>query len=225
MPVLFVPFFVFLIESSSAWNWLRQLGGVGLVLLGILDSSVIPTPGSLDILTILLAARQPDWWLYYAGMATVGGVLGGYLTFRLGRKGGKEMLERKFPRKRVQQVYRKFEKHSFLTVLVPALLPPPFPLSPFLVAAGALKCGTASFLSALALGRAVRFAILAYLASRYANTLIGAITKYQGPVIWTLVGLGVAGGIGAWLWFRKKRHALAAEKQRESAAARRPSAA
>ncbi|MGH9828713.1 MAG: hypothetical protein ACREDR_36290, partial [Blastocatellia bacterium] len=61
--------------------WFIHLGGPGLILLGLLDNSVIPMPGSMDALTIVLAAHQRQLWLYYALMATAGAVLGGYVTF------------------------------------------------------------------------------------------------------------------------------------------------
>src|SRR6476661_8433572 len=77
-------------------RWIFHLGGLGFIPLGLIDSSVIPLPGSMDVLTIVLAARKPDLWLYYAVMATIGSVIGGYVTYRLARKGGKETLERKF---------------------------------------------------------------------------------------------------------------------------------
>ncbi len=81
--------------AVSVWSRLRHLGGVGLILLALADNSVIPLPGSMDVLTILLAARHPELWWYYAFMATVGAVIGGYITYGLARKGGKEAFERK----------------------------------------------------------------------------------------------------------------------------------
>ena len=62
------------------WRWLVKLGGPGLVVLGIADNSVIPLTGSMDVLTMWLAARHRDLWPYYALMATAGAVLGGYIT-------------------------------------------------------------------------------------------------------------------------------------------------
>ena len=38
------------------------------------------------------AARSAELWFYYAVMATLGSVLGGFVTYRLARKGGKESL-------------------------------------------------------------------------------------------------------------------------------------
>jgi membrane protein YqaA with SNARE-associated domain len=72
---------IFLLASKkTALRWLIHLGGPGLILLGLADNSLIPLPGSTDIVTILLAAHRRDMWVYYALMATAGAVLGGYLT-------------------------------------------------------------------------------------------------------------------------------------------------
>ncbi len=73
------------------------MGGPGLVLLGIADNSVIPLTGSMDVLTIWLAARHREPWPYYALMATLGAVIVGYITYALARKGAKEAMERNFP--------------------------------------------------------------------------------------------------------------------------------
>ena len=94
-----MPTQVHFLIAVSVWNWLRHLGGVGLVLLGLADNSVVPLPGSMDVLTILLAARHSNLWWYYAFMATVGAVIGGYITYGLARKGGKEAFERKLSKK------------------------------------------------------------------------------------------------------------------------------
>ena len=64
-----------------------------------------PLPGSMDVLTIVLAARpKHDLWFYYAVMATIGSVIGEFVTYRIARRGGKDMLARKFSQRRLQQV-------------------------------------------------------------------------------------------------------------------------
>ena len=141
------------------WRQLRRMGGPGLVLLGIADNSVIPLTGSMDVLTIWLAARHHEPWPYYALMATLGAVIGGYITYALARKGGKEAMQRKLSKKRAAQVSQTFERWGFFAVAVPAVLPPPFPFVPFLLAAGAMQYSPKKFLGALALGRGVRYFI------------------------------------------------------------------
>jgi membrane protein YqaA with SNARE-associated domain len=186
---------VHLLVAVSVWNWLRHLGGVGLILLGLADNSVVPLPGSMDVLTILLAARHKHLWWYYAFMATVGAVIGGYITYGLARKGGKEAFERKLSKSRADKIFKRFEKWGFFAVAVPAILPPPFPIVPFLLAAGAMQYSRQKFVAALALGRGVRFTILAGLGAIYGRHIVRFFTKYYKPALIVLIGLAVIAGV------------------------------
>jgi len=193
--------------ANPLWTWLQRLGGPGLIALGLADNSAIPLPGSMDLLLILLSAHEPQRWPYYAFMATVGALIGGYLTYRLAEKGGEETLEKKVGKKRAEKVYRRFKEHGFATVAIGAMLPPPFPIVPFLLAAGAMKYPRRLFLAALGLGRAVRFVTLAYLAHRYGSGIIGWVSRYYRPVLYALIVLAVVGGIAGliyWKWYLPK---------------------
>jgi membrane protein YqaA with SNARE-associated domain len=193
-----------LVVANSLWTWLQRIGGPSLIALGLADNSVIPLPGSMDLLVILLAAHQPQRWPYYALMATIGAVIGGYLTYRLAEKGGEGTLEKRVGKKRAEKVYRRFKAHGFATVAVGAILPPPFPVVPFLLAAGALRYPARNFLAALALGRAARFVALAYLAHRYGSGIVGWVSRYYHPLLYALIGLAVVGGIAGlayWKWY------------------------
>ncbi len=94
--------------ASKLWTWLRHLGGPGLLLLGLADNSIIPMPGSMDVLTIWFAVHHHNQWIYYAVMATVGSVIGGYATYRLARKGGEQVLERRMGGPRTVSFCQKF---------------------------------------------------------------------------------------------------------------------
>src|ERR1019366_10470784 len=94
---------VLVVSKKSALRWLIHLGGPGLILLGLADNSLIPLPGSTDVVTILLAAHHRTRWVYYALMATAGAVLGGYLTYRLAPQRGKEKHEKKVSKKKNQK--------------------------------------------------------------------------------------------------------------------------
>ncbi|HWG87633.1 MAG TPA: VTT domain-containing protein [Candidatus Acidoferrales bacterium] len=189
----------------SLWSWLERLGGVGLVLLGLIDNSPIPVPGSMDALLIILAAHQKGWWWYYAIMATIGGIVGAYAGFVLGRKEGKEALEKKISRQRAEKVYKKFDKGGFWTLFIGALLPPPVPFSPFPIAAGALNYPRRNLVLAVGSARGIRYFGLAFLARSYSREIFGFFHNYYKPVFWTLIGLAVAGAIAAliWIWKRK----------------------
>jgi membrane protein YqaA with SNARE-associated domain len=179
--------------ARSVRRWLFHLGGLGLIPLGLLDSSIIPLPGSMDVVTIVLSARQEDLWLYYALMATLGSVIGGFVTYRLARKGGKETLERRFSRQRADKVYKIFGRWGFGAISVSALLPPPVPMVPFLLAAGTMQYPIRKFLAALTLGRVVRYTILAYVAARYGRHIIKFVTVHA--VALAAIGLLIAAAL------------------------------
>jgi membrane protein YqaA with SNARE-associated domain len=193
------------ILAFSTLRWLQRLGGPGLILLGLADNSVVPLPGSMDVLTIVLAASHREWWFYYSFMATVGAVIGGYVTYRIGSKGGKEMLEQKFPKNKVEKVYQKFEKRGFWSVTVPALLPPPVPIVPFLLAAGAMQYSRRKFIASLALGRGIRFTIVGFVAAHYGSAIFRFFSQYYKPALYTLIGLAVAGGIAGLFFYLRHR--------------------
>jgi membrane protein YqaA with SNARE-associated domain len=189
------------------WRQLRRMGGPGLVLLGIADNSVIPLTGSMDVLTIWLAARHHEPWPYYALMATVGAVIGGYITYALARKGGKEAMERKLSKKRAAKVSKAFARWGFGAVAIPALLPPPFPFVPFLLAAGAMQYSRRKFLAALTLGRGARYTIAAALGFHYGNHILRFFNRYYKPALAILIGLAVIGtavSVMQYLRMRKK---------------------
>jgi membrane protein YqaA with SNARE-associated domain len=200
----------------SMWGRLRRLGGLGLVLLGIADNSVIPLTGSMDVLTIYLAARHRQTWPYYALMATLGAVIGGYITYALSRKGGKQAMERKLSKRRAAKVYATFERWGFWAVAVPALLPPPFPFVPFLIAAGALQYSREKFLAALALGRFVRYSIVAGLGALYGTHIVRFFSRYYKPALTILIGLAVLGGVVTLIQYLRWKKSSAAPTRREA---------
>jgi membrane protein YqaA with SNARE-associated domain len=189
------------------WRQLRHLGGIGLVLLGLADNSLIPLTGSMDVLTIWLAARHREPWPYYAFMATLGAVIGGYITYALARKGGKETMERKLSKRRAAKVCKAFERWGFAAIAIPALLPPPFPFLPSLLAAGAMQYSQKKFLAALVLGRGLRYSILAYLGLRYGRHILRFFSQYYKPALAILIGVAVIGTamtLIQYLRYRKK---------------------
>lgn len=191
--------------TASSWEWLLHLRGLGQIIVGIADNSVIPLPGSTDVFTIWLAASQRKLWFYYAIMATLGSVIGGFLTYYLARRGGKETLERKLRKKRAQKLYRQFERWGIGAVAIPALLPPPFPIVPSLIAAGALQFPPKKFLTALAIGRGIRFTIIAGLGAIYGDAIVNFFSRYYKPTLFILIGLAVLGSIAAVIGYYKQR--------------------
>jgi membrane protein YqaA with SNARE-associated domain len=187
--------------EHSMRRWLIHLGALGFLPLGLIDSSIIPLPGSMDVLTIILAARDAKLWPYYAVMATLGSVLGGFVTYRLARKGGEKSLEKRLSAKSMKRVVKLFERWGFAAIAIPAVLPPPMPFVPFLLAAGAMQYSVKKFLLAMALGRIVRYMILAYLAARYGRKMLPFLLQHGNPVLAAVAAVVVTSSL-AYLVFR-----------------------
>ena len=191
--------------TRSFVAWARRLGGPGLIVLGVIDNSAIPIPGSQDAMTIILAASQKTWWLYYALMATAGAVLGGYITYRLAFKEGKAILERRVSRRKAKKVYATFEKWGFGAVMIPAMLPPPLPMFPFLLAAGAMQYSRGKFLAALAIGRGIRYTLLAFLAATYGRQILRWMVEYREPVLLFGIAAAVAATLYALVLYKRSK--------------------
>jgi len=192
------------VMTDSVWKWIHRLGGPGLILLGIADNApFISAPaGSVDVFVILLSAHRHEWWPYYAFMATVGEVLGGYLAYRLAEKGGQETLEKKVGKARAEKIYKYFEKRGFMTVFTGSILPPPFPFTSVVMAAGVMQYPRKKFFSALTAGRTVRFFSVAYLGRIYGQQMIDFFSRHYRPMLYVLISLAVTAGIGALVYFK-----------------------
>ncbi len=118
-----------------------KLGGPGLLILGVLDSSFLFAPLGNDLLVVAMSARYHSLMraLYYAGMSTVGSVLGCLLVDVIFRKAGEKGLARHLPKARVEYVKKRIEKNAAWALVLASIAPPPFPFTPFIMAAAALQ--------------------------------------------------------------------------------------
>jgi membrane protein YqaA with SNARE-associated domain len=187
-----------------------SFGTLGLFAVSVIDSSIIPLPlpGSTDLLLILLVAHRGDPFLA-AIAATLGSILGGYLTWGTGSKGGEAALHRYMPKRFARRLTGWVESKGTLAVTIAALLPPPFPLMPLLLAAGALGVSRRRFLVSFGFARTFRYALVAWLAATYGRTMVRAFRHYLAgwsePLMWTYLGLVVAGVLYGVYKFRRER--------------------
>jgi membrane protein YqaA with SNARE-associated domain len=197
--------------GKKAFGLAYKLGGPGLLFLGIIDSSAIPTFGGLDILLVVLCAAQPDWWWYYALFALAGSVVGAWLTYRLARKGGEAALEKRFPPDKIKKVFRAYDEYGFWAVFVPSILPPPFPTSPFLVAAGALKYSFRHYMVAVSTARILRYAAFAMIGAYFGRHVVGFVSAHRAVLIAIATALalviGAAVGYFSWRWHEGRKGA------------------
>jgi membrane protein YqaA with SNARE-associated domain len=205
------------VHHSVLPRWLTHLGGLGLFAVAILDSSPIPLPlpGSTDLLLLLLISHRGNPFLLTA-CAVVGSGIGGFATWTAGRKGGEALLQRSVPSRFRQRIEEWTSEHSFLSVLLPALLPPPIPLTPFLLAAGALGVSRRRFMVAFVAARLARYGLIAWAGVVYGRKVVAwwttNLSEWSGVIGWTFTSLLVAAAVYGLWQYRKQKHDEAAAK-------------
>src|SRR5579885_843646 len=112
-----------------------HLGGLGMLLLGIADSSFLTIPLANDLLVIAQSANHHGRLLYYAAMATAGSTLGCVTVDVISRKAGETIEEKVRQQKRLKFVERHVRQHAGYATAIAAILPPPFPFTPVIAAA------------------------------------------------------------------------------------------
>ncbi len=192
-------------------HWLTHLGGPGLFTVAIIDSSPIPLPipGSTDLLLLLLVSHRGNPYLL-ASIAILGSTIGAYITWTAGKKGGEALLDRSLPQHFHDRLKRLAKDHSVLSVFVSAVLPPPIPLAPFLLAAGALGVSRNLFLSVFGSARIARYALIAWAAATYGRVVVRWWTRnlagWSNAILWTFI-VSLVGSIlfGIWRYRRQRR--------------------
>lgn len=192
-------------------HFLFSFGILGVFLVSIVDSSFVPlpVPGVTDIMIIVMSARRENVILLVI-LATLGSALGGYLSHQVGQRGGMAFLEKRVPPRIFKSVCDWMQNHAILSVALPAILPPPMPLSPFVLAAGALNMSRKKFMIAFTVSRALRHTIAAWLGIHYGRNILrlwnSLSAKYATPiliVIW--VGIAISCAIAFWNLYKTSR--------------------
>jgi len=185
-------------------GWALGVGGLGLFLIALLDSSFLSFPQVADALVLLQSAHHPARLAVYAGAATAGSILGSLLLFRVGRAGGDAFLVRRFPARHVERAVRFYKRFGIFAVLVPAMLPPPAPLKLFVLLSGAAGMSPLTFAAGIGIGRGVRYFGQAYLAARYGDRA-GAWLAQYGLLVAT--GLALAAITIVLVYWMRRRSA------------------
>ena len=179
-------------------HWAVHLGVPGLFLVSVLDSSIIPlpVPGTTDLLLLWLVSHDGNPWLL-ASTAIAGSLIGGYTSWRIGKQGGETALKRWVPAGILKRIVGWVKRHPVLAVFLPAILPPPIPLSPFLLASGALGVTRNAFLLSFSAARILRYSLVAGLAVVYGRHIVriwaGTLEKWSTPLLWVFAVTVVSG--------------------------------
>jgi membrane protein YqaA with SNARE-associated domain len=175
------------VRQFSRWVISFFASPVGVVVLGALDSTIFfSLPLGIDTAVILLAARLHSFAWIVPLLATAGSVAGAALTFWMGAKIGETGLEHYVAKKRLERIRHRINKSGAVALAVLDLIPPPFPFTPFVLAAGALEVEAKMFFATLAACRIFRFGLEALLAVMYGRGILGWVESDVFPDILTL---------------------------------------
>jgi membrane protein YqaA with SNARE-associated domain len=183
-----------------------HLGLLGLALLGIIDGPLF-APFGIDVLLIVLVARQRENIIWYVLAATAGSTIGYWIAYVIWRKGGEEGLRRTMKPDKFERVRRKMERNAGKVIAIGALIPPPFPFTPIIAGAAVFEYPQKKLLPVLAGARGARFLIVALLARHYGRHLIRFI---ESPgfrwfvIVLMLISLAGSGGV-VYRWLRPVR--------------------
>src|SRR5689334_8731582 len=87
------------------------MGGAGLFLAAVLDSSFISLPEVVDLLLVYMVTHHKSRVLYYAAAATAGSVVGCLALYFVGRKGD-QWIARRFSAARIAKTQATFQRYG-----------------------------------------------------------------------------------------------------------------
>ena len=160
-------------RSFSKWIVALCATPSGVVILAALDSTLFfSLPFGIDAAVVILAARLRGLWWTVPLLATLGSVAGAAVTFWMGVKIGEAGLDRYASPKRLKRIRARIRYRGAIALAVLDLIPPPFPFTLFVLAAGALEVKAFTFFVTLTVCRIVRFGVEAALAATYGHAVL-----------------------------------------------------
>jgi membrane protein YqaA with SNARE-associated domain len=179
-------------NKQHLFAWLQGLvatmGGGGLFMVTCFDSSILAFPFFPDAVVIELCISKPTRMPYYAAMAALGSLCGCILLYTLARKGGEAFFHRHAGGK-AEKIKEWVDNNGFLSAFIPAILPPPFPFKPFVLAEGVFQVPVRTFVPAILLGRGLRYGAEGILAVRYGDATLGFLKVHGGACVLAVLGI------------------------------------
>jgi len=194
---------------AALFAFVLKFGGVGLLVLCILDSSFLFAPWGNDLLVVALTTQHSKMasMLYYAAMSTVGSVLGCLLIDVTLRPLGAQGLEKHLSARRLKRVQSKMKNNAGVALGVASLVPPPFPFTAFVMAAAALQYPRMRLLAVVSASRMVRFTLIGLLALRFGRSILtwSKTPIVQGVLVALIVVCVVGSALSVYGWIRRSR--------------------
>jgi len=194
--------------AAAVYTLVMKSGGIGLLVLGILDSSYLFAPWGNDLMMVALVARSPGVvkMLYYAVMSTAGSVLGCLLLDLTLRPLGEKGLEKHVSKRRLARLRDRIGRSGGQALAIASLVPPPFPFTAVVMAAAALQYSRKRLLLVVGAGRLVRFVAVGWLALRFGRSILQWAEKpwVKGFLMVLIVVCVVGSVVSVYGWLRRR---------------------
>jgi len=191
---------------------LQTLGPWGVFVAAGLDGAGVPLPGAVDAVIITYAYQRPGHAWLFVLLAAGGSALGCMVLYGIGYAGGEMLIAKRMSPAKFEKIRNDFEDHPVLTLGLPAVLPPPFPLKIFVLSAGAFEMRWLHFLGVMFTARLVRFGLLAALTVMFGPQIItsfnSAFRKHPLAIL-AVIAVAVAAAILAHQRRQKAKAAAA----------------
>jgi membrane protein YqaA with SNARE-associated domain len=193
-------------KTALAWikAFAAAIGGPGLFIIAFLDSSFLSFPQVTDLLVVSTIVQHPYWMPYYAAMATMGSVVGCLSIYYVARKGGDALVRRRFKGGMLDRAHQLVDRYGVMTLLIPAILPPPAPFKIFVLLAGASRMSVVPFVTAIAVGRGIRYVGIGLLTVWYGQRAITFLEE-NGRATAVLIAAAIVLLCAAYLLWRRFR--------------------
>lgn len=182
----------------------------GAYVLAALDATMVFfIPFGIDAVVIFLSAKNTQLFWLFPVLAALGSTTGAAITYWMGKKIGEVGLDRYVPEGRLDRLRCRVKDSGAIAIAVPALLPPPFPLTPFVLTCGALQVNLLRFLATFGAVRLFRFGTESVLALTYGRGILRILQSdafqmvITGFIVIAIIGTIVSAVV---LWRGSHRH-------------------
>jgi membrane protein YqaA with SNARE-associated domain len=185
-----------------------HLGYLAPFVMGVFDSSFLFLPFGNDLLLVVLISQHQHHnvpLLILSG--ALGSTLGVFLVSVVAGKAGEEGLKKMAGERRSKRLEAQVTHRGGWAIILATLAPPPFPFTTVIAAAAAFQYPRVRLLALNFLGRAARFAVLAWLALRFGPAVLRIIdsTAFRWSMTAFIALCLIGSGVSIWHWVRHSR--------------------
>lgn len=191
--------------TAFIWTLLKPLGSWAVFAIAGIDSFFFGLP--LDPVVAAYVYQDRSRFLLYALMAAAGSAAGCVILYVIGFEGGEVLLRKRMSTARFEKIRSSFDRHEFWALMVPSMIPPPFPFKVVALAASVFEMNFWHFLFAIFVGRMVRFVLLSALVVKFGPQAMAFASVALAKHWLAVLMFAILAMIGMLAWYRIKFHA------------------